>query len=149
MIEPVSRPIEIAIKILVSLYLFRSVLDWCWISRSIFDWSKTRFDWSKHTEPSQEFLIAISIDWKTNSIDRNTQSQAKNFNRNFDLSKNTFDWSKFWKKQSFENQSKKLQKLLKALNFVNKMHEYEMKCFSKTLVLNPVFPKLRCSNNSP
>ena len=42
-----------------------------------------------------------------------------------------------------------MQKLLKALNFMNKMHEYEMKCFSKTLVLNPVFPKLRFSINSP
>ena len=73
---------------------------------TIFDWSKTRFDWSKHTEPSQEFLIAISIDWKTNSIDRNTQSQAKNFNRNFDLSKNTFDWSKFWKNRVLKIKAK-------------------------------------------
>ena len=29
------------------------------------------------------------------------------------------------------------------------MHEYEMKCFSKTKVLNPVFPKLRFSNILP
>ena len=29
------------------------------------------------------------------------------------------------------------------------MHEYEMKCFSKTQVLNPVFPKLRFSNILP
>ena len=36
-IEPISRPIEIGIKFLVSLCLFRSMLDWCWISRSIFD----------------------------------------------------------------------------------------------------------------
>ena len=42
-----------------------------------------------------------------------------------------------------------MQKLLKALNFINKMHEYEMKCFSKTLVLNPVFPKIRLLDNSP
>ena len=42
-----------------------------------------------------------------------------------------------------------MQKLLKALNFINKMHEYEMKCYSKTLVLNPVFPKLKFSINSP
>ena len=47
LIKPVSRPIEIAIKILVSLYLFRSVLDWCWISWSIFDWSNLIFDQSK------------------------------------------------------------------------------------------------------
>ena len=29
------------------------------------------------------------------------------------------------------------------------MHKYEMKCFSKTQVLNPVFPKLRFSNILP
>ena len=34
-----------------------------------------------------------------------------------------------------------MQKLLKALNFMNKMHEYKMKCSSKTLVLNPDFSK--------
>ena len=115
---------------------------------TIFDWLKIRFDQLKHTEPSQEILIAISIDRKTNLIDQNTQSQTKTFNHNFDRLKNNFDWLKFWKKYFFENQSKILQKLLKALNFMNKMHEYEMKYFSKTLVLNPVFPKLRCSNNS-
>ena len=32
---------------------------------------------------------------------------------------------------------------------MNKMHEYEMKCFSKTQVLNPIFPKLRFSNSLP
>ena len=41
------------------------------------------------------------------------------------------------------------KKLLKALNIRNKMHENEMKCFSKTQVLNPVFPKLRFSNSLP
>ena len=29
------------------------------------------------------------------------------------------------------------------------MHEYEMKCFSKTQDLNPVFPKLRFSTILP
>ena len=29
---------------------------------------------------------------------------------------------------------------------MSKMHEYEMQSFSKTQVLNPVFPKLRFSN---
>ena len=42
-----------------------------------------------------------------------------------------------------------MQKLLKALNFMNKMNEYEMQCFSKTVVLNPGFPRLRFSINSP
>ena len=35
------------------------------------------------------------------------------------------------------------------MNIMNKMHEYEMKCFSKTQVLNQVFPKLRFSNVLP
>ena len=65
------------------------------------------------------------------------------------IDRKTLDRSKFWKKQFLENQSKILQKLLKALNFMDEMHEYEMKCFSKTLVWNPVFLKLRFSNNSP
>ena len=38
-----------------------------------------------------------------------------------------------------------MQKLPKTLNFMKHMHEYEMKCFSKTHVLNPIFPKLRFS----
>ena len=42
-----------------------------------------------------------------------------------------------------------LKKLLKALNVRNKMHEYEMKCFSKTQDLNPVFPEFRFSNILP
>ena len=29
------------------------------------------------------------------------------------------------------------------------MHKYEMKCFSKTQVFNPIFPKLRFSNILP
>ena len=41
-----------------------------------------------------------------------------------------------------------MQKLLKALKFMNHMHEYEMKYFSKTHVLNLVFPKLRFSIHS-
>ena len=41
-----------------------------------------------------------------------------------------------------------MQKLLKALNFMNKMHEYEMTYVSRTQVLNPVFPKLRFSIHS-
>ena len=34
-----------------------------------------------------------------------------------------------------------MQKLLKAHCFMNKMHEYEMKSFSKTLEFNPDLPK--------
>ena len=38
-------------------------------------------------------------------------------------------------------------KWLIKFNLTNRMHEYEMKCFSKTLVLNPDLPKLRFSIN--
>ena len=34
-----------------------------------------------------------------------------------------------------------MQKLLKAQYFMNEMHEYEMKSFSKTLEFNPNLPK--------
>ena len=34
-----------------------------------------------------------------------------------------------------------MKKLLKAQYFINRMNEYEMKCFSKTLVLNLDLPK--------
>ena len=36
-----------------------------------------------------------------------------------------------------------MQKLLKAQYFMNKMHEYEMKSFPKTLEFNPDLPKTR------
>ena len=44
LIEIVSWPIKIAIKILVNLCLFWSVLNWCWISWSIFDRTNLFFD---------------------------------------------------------------------------------------------------------
>ena len=40
-----------------------------------------------------------------------------------------------------------MQKLLKAQNCMNKMHEYEMKSFSKTLEFNPDLPKTSFSTN--
>ena len=57
----------------------------------------------------------------------------QNFYRNFDRSSNRFDWSKIWKNQFFEKQSILMQKLLKAHCIINKLHEYEMKSFSKIL----------------
>ena len=38
-----------------------------------------------------------------------------------------------------------MQNLLKVHCFMNKMHEYEMKSFSKTLEFNPDLPKTRFS----
>ena len=40
-----------------------------------------------------------------------------------------------------------MQKLLKAQYFMNEMHEYEIKSFSKTLEFNPDLPKTRFSIN--
>ena len=97
----------------------------------MFNRSKNRFNRSKMLRLIQH----------QSSTYRNRQRLTNIFNHNF-------DWSKFWKKQFFEKQSKIMQKLLKALNFMNHMHEYEMKCFSKTHVLNQVFQKLRFSSHS-
>ena len=90
-----------------------------------------------------------SIDRKTVSINRNKQKLTKDFKRNFDWSKNRLDQSKIWKNIFLEKITWFLKTLLKALNIRNKMHEYEMKCFFKTQVLNPVFPKLSFSNILP
>ena len=95
------------------------------IGRKYFDWSNTNRAPIKTDRDSQTFLIAISINRKTILISRNSR-----------------------KISFFEKQSKIMQKLLKALNFMNHMNEYEMKCFSKTHVLNLVFPKLRFSIHS-
>ena len=40
-----------------------------------------------------------------------------------------------------------MQKLLKAYSFMNEMHEYEIKNFSKTLEFNPDLPKTIFSIN--
>ena len=76
---------------------------------------------------SLKFLKEISIDRKTDWINRK-------FGKTFFLGK---------KKTWF------LKTHLKALKIRNKMHEYKMKCFSKTLVLNPSFPKIKIFNYSP
>ena len=47
----------------------------------------------------------------------------------------------------FLKQSILMHKLLKAHCIMNKMHEYEMKSFSKTLEFNPDLPKSRFSIN--
>ena len=42
-----------------------------------------------------------------------------------------------------------MQKLLKAQYFMNEMHEYEIKSFSKTLEFNLDLPKTNFSTNCP
>ena len=69
------------------------------------------------------------------------------FYRNFDRSRDRFNRSKIWKNQFFEKQSNLMQKLLKAQYFMNEMHEYEIKSFSKTLEFNPDLPKTSFSTN--
>ena len=101
---------------------------------AIFDWSKNRFDQSKI--PS---IDPAAIEHWSNQAD-----SKQNFNRNFDQSRNEINWSKIWKNQIFQKQSNFMQKLLKAW-----YDEYEMKCFSKTLVLNLDLPKIRFLINFP
>ena len=52
---------------------------------------------------------------------------------------------KFLKKKK----SNLTQKLLKAQYFLNEMHEYEIKSFSKTLECNPDLPKTSFLTNCP
>ena len=56
--------------------------------------------------------------------------------------------------ENLENQNFRENNLIfentpQSIEYKKKMHEYEMKCFSKTQVLNPVFPKLRFSHILP
>ena len=74
-------------------------------------------------DSNQKFLIAILIDRETDSIDQKSR-----------------------KKDIFENKAILCRKLLKALCFMNEMHEYEIKSFSKTLEFNPDLPKTRFFN---
>ena len=105
--------------------------------------------WTSQDLTFKKAHLQFSIDRKSISIDRNKQKLTKDFKRNFDWSKNRLNQSKIWKNIFLEKITWFLKTLLKALNIRNKMHEYEMKCFSKTQVLNPVFPNLRFSNNLP
>ena len=50
----------------------------------------------------------------------------------FDRSKNTFDQSRFGKTEILKNNRSFMQKTLKPIDFMNEMHEYEFKSFSKT-----------------
>ena len=83
------------------------------------------------------------------SIKQRTSQTYSNqiFNHKFNQSSNRFGRLKIRKNQNFEKQSILMQKLLKVQCFMNKMHEYEMKSFSKTLEFNPDLPKTRFSIN--
>ena len=109
--------------------------------------------------------VQFSTDRKLDSIDRkcfdwsNTnrapietdKDSQQIFYRNFNQSKNRFNRSKFWKNQFFEKHNIIMQKLLKALNFMEKKkkHEYEMKCIFKNTCFEPNFPKIKIFNQDP
>ena len=93
---------------------------------TIFDWLKISFDWLKQKKTHHYFWAQFQL----------IEKQARSIE--------ILEKTEFLKKIN-----RFLKKLLKALNIRNKMHEYKMKCFSKTQVLNSVFPKLRFSNILP
>ena len=57
-IEPVSRPIKIAIKILVWLYVFWSMLDWFWINWRHFRSIESNF---RSIESQIEFFFFLNL----------------------------------------------------------------------------------------
>ena len=93
--------------------------------------------WNSKRTVFQKPEIRCSIDRETSSINRTRQRLTEFLKQDFDWSKIRLDQSKFWKKPDF------LKFYLKALNLRKKMHENEMKCSSKTQVLNPIFQKIR------
>ena len=101
-------------------------------SRTGFNQSKKkRFDWSSANQgsikPSRtkfKKFKEFSISRKTHSIDRN-----------------------FGKIEFLKNSKIFIHKTLKPIDFMNEMHEYEFKSFSKTLAFNPELPKTRLWHN--
>ena len=81
------------------------------------------------------------------NANRVRQIQIRNFIAiSISRATDSIDW-KFGKINFLKKQSILMQKLLKAQCFTNKMYEYEMKSFSKTLEFNPDLPKTRFSIN--
>ena len=97
---------------------------------------KITFNWSSIDRTRQiqtKILIAISIDQETGSIDRKSGQNKTKQNKTKKQKQNK---TKQKQKQIFEKHSNFMQKLHKAWYFMNSMHEYDMKWFSKTLILN-------------
>ena len=93
---------------------------------------------------TENFPVSIgraSIKYQSSQTDSNQKICL-----NFDRSRNIFNRLKIQKTQFIEKQRNFLQKLLKVLNFMNKMHEYEMKCFLKNTCIEPRFPKNKMFN---
>ena len=94
----------------------------------------------------KKLSIWLSIDRKIGSIDRNTQSQAKTFNCNFDQSKNTFDRSKFRKKKKKKVSWKIKQKIAEtpqSIEFYGWNAWVWEEILFKNTCLEPSFPKIK------
>ena len=89
-----------------------------------------------------------TIEYQSSQADSNQKllSQFRSIERLIRLIEN-LEKKKEKKNQFFEKQSILIQKLLKVQCFMNKMHKYEIKIFSKTLEFNPNLPKTRFSIN--
>ena len=91
---------------------------------SNFDRSKWGFDWSKN-----------KFDWSGTNWAR--QIQTKIFNA-FLINRKIYsiNW-KYGKLKFLENKGSFMQKPLKRIYFINKMHDYEFKSFSKNIWIQP------------
>ena len=77
------------------------------------------------------------------------QIQTKNFNA-FSIDRKTHSIDQKSRKMKFlKNRRSFMQKTLKPTYFMNEMHEYEFKSFSKTLEFNPDLPKQECNTFCP
>ena len=92
------------------------------IDRKCFDGTNFNQAWIEIEKGWPKFIIAILMDRKRISIDRN------------------------FGKNKFRKKNKPVYCRNSTKHWKNKMHEYEMKCFSETQVLKPVFLKFKIFN---
>ena len=111
--------------------LFKTLTDWFSIGRKL-----------DSIDRKLNLINQASIEHQSSQADSN-----QSFYRIFDRLSNRFDRPKIWKNETFEKQSNFMQKLLKSQYFMNEMHEYEIKSFSKTLEFNLDLPKTSFSTN--
>ena len=94
----------------------------------------------------------LSLDQSRNRFNQSSTSRARQIQINFfitiSISQETdsIDW-KSGKLKFLKNRAIFLQNIPKTQYFMNEIHEYEIKSFSKTLEFNPDLPKIRFSTN--
>ena len=98
----------------------------------IFDWSKISFDWSKQIEAALNFLKTISIDWKTDSINRNRQRLTK-----------------FLRKHSFLKKTKHSLETPQSIENDEQNVWVWDKIFFKNNSFKPSFPKIKIFKDFP